>query len=156
VTVIQDANVAEAPALPEPEVASAADARDAPRTPDPEAGEVAEASGRPISFGSLLAIAALIIAIITVPLIAHRQDQETSPKTFCKAGLYVRTIKGQEVVPQDQDPPGLDSCDLPRYGGMGALATLGHDCKIRDANGKVTGTVKPERADHSCGGTGNP
>ena len=131
---------------------SSSDAPEVEAQPEVEdASDAASSPGRqPVTFRSLLAITALIIAIITIPLIAHRQDEaKAGAPHFCKASLHIMVIDGHEVVPQDQGDPGLDGCDLPDHGGYARV--LGLDCKIRDESGEVVGTAESDRADRTSG-----
>jgi hypothetical protein len=76
---------------------------------------------------------------------------------FCAAGLTISTVDGQTVVLQDQGKPGRHKEDNPCSGdyestnGVAGFNMLGFDCKLRDASGRVVGSLNPNRADGTCG-----
>lgn len=92
--------------------------------------------------------AALIIAVAIGGFVVL--NNRAPSEKFCTMALGFGTVHGIQVVWQDQGGPGKDGCDLPDHGEYTDVGpTLGFDCKVRDASGKVVDSV-PKAADGTC------
>lgn len=93
----------------------------------------------------------VILATVTVIVGGYAVwtlNQEPSEK-FCLLGRPIYTEMRFRGELEDGGSPGRGDCDGPdRYpGGL----TLGLDCKVRDPDGTVRYTLKPNRSDGTCG-----
>jgi hypothetical protein len=81
--------------------------------------------------------------------LAWRAYDRPASMHFCAYGGLIVTIDGYEYMPEDQGAPGRDGCDEGSV--LGYANAIGYDCKARRPSGRVIMTLRPNRADGTCG-----
>lgn len=97
----------------------------------------------------VIVVVVLVVAAIAGGLVYLGANRQPTEK-FCTMALGFTSVHGRHVVNQDQGGPGKDGCDLPDHGEYtNEGPTLGFDCKVRDAKGRVIDSL-PRKPNGSC------